>query len=101
MDCHWVGKDGHDVDDLALDKLKEREAEDEVALHADGHVTKDKEATVRVVNVLKTVERGHNSTSQRTVCWGYDITLRLTCVHQITAHEQVRALEVVPGRQQE
>lgn len=83
------------MDNLALDKLKESKAEDEVALHANGHVAEDKEATVRVVNVLETVERGDDSASQGTVCWGYDVTLGLTCVHQIAAHEQVRALEVI------
>lgn len=98
MNCHWVGEDGHDMDYLALDQLKESEAEDEVTFHPDGHVTKDKEAAVRVVNVLETVEGGDDSSGQGTVCWSYDITLGFTCVHQIAAHEQIRALEVVPGR---
>lgn len=51
-----VGEGSHDVDGLAFNELKECQAQAEVALRSHGHVTKDEEAAVGVVDVLEAVE---------------------------------------------
>jgi len=81
--------------DLTLHHLKEGESKAEVTLHTRRHIAKDKEATVRVVNVLETVERRHHSASECTVSRGYNVAFRFISTHKITAHEEIRALEVV------
>jgi hypothetical protein len=44
------------MDDLTLDQLKERETQAEAAFNSGRHVTKDKESTVRIVDILEAVE---------------------------------------------
>jgi hypothetical protein len=50
--CHRVRGNGHHMDNLALNQFKECEAKAEASLDSGRHVTKDKKAAVRVVDVF-------------------------------------------------
>ena len=56
VDHQGVRKTGHNMDDLTLDELKEREAKTEVTFDPYRHITKDEETTIRVINVLESVQ---------------------------------------------
>lgn len=97
----WVGGEGtgdggHDMDGLALDELKEGEAQAKVALCADGDVAKDKEASVGVVDVFEAIEGGDDGTGEGAMCGRNDLSRGIIRLDEIAAHEEIWALEVIP-----
>jgi len=56
IDRQWIGGRSHHMNDLALNELEERETEAETTLNAHRHVSKDKEAAVRVIDILEAVQ---------------------------------------------
>lgn len=95
MDGHWARDGGHHVDNLALDELKESEPQAEATFDADRNVAKDKEAAVRVVDILETVEGRDNGAGKGTVGGGDNLAIGVVSVDQVATHEQIWALEVI------
>ena len=80
------------MDDLAFNQLEEREAQAEVAFNSCRHVAKDKETAVRVVDVLESIERGHDGASQGAMCGCNNFARGIAGVDEVAAHEQIGAL---------
>lgn len=75
------------MDNLALNQLKECEAKAEASLDSGRHVTKDKEAAVRVVDVFESVEGRDDGSGQGAVCWSYNLAFGLVGMDEVAAHE--------------
>jgi hypothetical protein len=96
VDGHWVGDGGHHVDDLPFDELKESKPQAEATFYPNRDVAKDKETAIRVIDILKAVKGRDDSTGEGTVGGGDDLAIGVVSMDQVAAHEQIRALQVIP-----
>lgn len=96
VDGHWVGDGSHHVDDLTLDEFKESEPQAEATFYPDRDVAKDKEAAIRVVDILEAVEGRDDCAGEGTVGRGDNLAIGIVGMDQVAAHEQIWTLQVIP-----